>query len=136
MTIENGKHLAPLWEAVRDFGCVLVFVPQGLGPFDLPPGNMPTIIVLGDDLDEALGPVAFDEQSLRRSLKGVTLAAIVACEPLPEIYADAARHAVVLRKNVVIVETQPEQEIQWVNLIREIEPDAAFFVGSVKEGEA
>ena len=134
--IEHGRHLAPLYEAVRDFGCALVVVPQGLGPFDLPVADMPAIIVLGDDLDEALGPAAFDAKSLRRSLKGVRLAAIVACEPLPEIYASAARHAVLLRKNVVIVETQPEHEIAWVNLIRSIAPDTAFLLGSVHGGTA
>jgi hypothetical protein len=134
--VQHGKHLTPIYEAARDFGCLLAMVPQGAGHFDPPPAGRPAIIILGDDLDQALGPSAFDEQSLRRLLKGVRLAAVVACEPLPRIYATAARHAVLLRKNVVIVETRPEHEIAWVNLIRSIAPDAAFLLGSVKGGEA
>ena len=134
--VEHGRHLAPLYEAARDFGCLLAMVPQGVGPFDAPGADRPVIAVIGDDLDEALGPSAFDEQSLRRLLRGVRLAAVVACEPLPGIYAEAARHAVLLRKNVVIVETQPEHEIAWFNLIKLIAPDAAFLLGSVKGGTA
>ncbi len=134
--VEHGRHLAPLYEAARDFGCLLAMVPQGVGPFDAPGDDRPVIAVIGDDLEEALGPSAFDEQSLHRLLRGVRLAAVVACEPLPEIYESAAHHAVLLRKNVVIVETRPEQEIAWVNLIRSIAPDAAFLLGSVKGGEA
>ena len=132
----HGRHLAPLYKAARDHGCIVGIIPQNAGPFDPPPAGRPAIIVIGDDLDQALGPSAFHEQSLRRLLKGVRLAAVVACEPLPEIYASAARHAVLLRKNVVIVETRPEHEIAWVNLIRSIAPDAAFLLGSVKGGEA
>ncbi len=134
--VEHGKHLAPLYEAARDFGCLLAMVPQGAGPFDAPGDDRPVIAVIGDDLREALGPSAFDEQSLHRLLRGVRLATIVACEPLPQIYASAARHAVLLRQNVVIVETQPEYEIAWFNLIKSIAPDAAFVLGSVKGGTA
>ncbi len=106
------------------------------GPFDAAPGDRPAIVIIGDDLDEALGPSAFDERSLRRLLRGVRLAAVVACKPLPQIYAAAARHAVLLRQNVVIVETRPEHEITWFNLIKSIAPDAAFLLGSVKGGQA
>ena len=133
---EHGRHLAPLYKAARDHGCIVGIITQGSGRFDPPPAGRPVITIIGDDLAEALGPAAFHERSLRRLLKGVRLAAVVACEPLPEIYASAARHAVLLRKNVVIVETRPEQEIAWVNLIRSIAPDAAFLLGSVKGGEA
>jgi hypothetical protein len=134
--LKHGRHLVPLYEAAHDFGCLLAMVPQGAGPFDAPGDDRPVIAVIGDDLDQALGPSAFDEQSLRYLLKGVRLAAIVSCDPLPEIYASAARHAVLLRKNVVIVETQPEHEIAWFNLIKSIAPDTAFVLGSVKGGTA
>ena len=132
--VEHGRHLAPLYAAARDHGCIFGIVPQGAGPFNPPPADRPAIIVIGDDLDRALGPSAFDERSLRRLLRGVRLAAVVACEPLPEIYAEAARHAVLLRKSVVIVETRPEHEITWFSLIKSIAPDAAFLLGSVKGG--
>ncbi len=134
--VEHGEHLAPLYAAVRDHGCILAIVPQHAGPFDPPPDGRPAIIILGDDLEQALGPPAFHARSLRRLLRGVRMAAVVACEPLPEIYAAAARHAVLLRRNVVIVETRPEQEIQWVEQIRSIAPDASFIIGSVEGGTA
>ena len=134
--IAHGKHLAPLYKAARDHGCVVGIVPQGVGPFEPPPADRPAIIILGDDLHDALGPAAFHAKSLRQVLKDIRLAAVVACEPLPEIYESAARHAVLLRKNVVIVETRAEQEIAWVNLIRSIAPDTAFIIGSVEGGTA
>ena len=134
--VEHGRHLAPIYKAARDHGCIVGIVPQGVGRFDPPPADRPAIIILGDDLYDALGPAAFHSQSLDRVLKDIRLAVVVACEPLPEIYATAASHAVLLRSNVVIVETRPEQEIVWVNLIRSISPDAAFILGSVKGGEA
>ena len=134
--VEHGEHSAPLYSAVRDHGCGLAIVTQHAGRFDLPADGRPTIIAIGDDLDLALGPAAFHAKSLRRALKGVRLAVVMACEPLPEAYEAAARHAVGLRKNVVIVETLPEQEIAWVNLIRSIAPDTAFILAGVKEGEA
>ena len=134
--IEHGGHLAPLYRAARDHECLVGIVPQGAGRFNPPPADRPAIIVLGDDLVEALGPAAFHAQSLRQVLTGIRMAAIVACGPLPEIYATAARHAVLLRSNVVIVETRPEQEIAWIKLIRSIEPQAAVLIGSVKGGTA
>ncbi len=134
--VEHGRHLAPLYEAARDFGCLLAMVPQGARRFDPPGADRPVIAVIGDDLDQALGPSAFDEKSLRRLLRGVRLAAVIGCEPLPQIYAEAARHAVLLRKNVVIVETRAEFEIAWVNLIKSVAPDAAFLLGSVEGGNA
>ena len=134
--VEHGSHLAPLYAAARDHGCILAMVLQGAGRFDPPPAGRPAIIVIGDDLDQALGPAAFHAKSLRRLLKGVRLVAVVACEAVPEIYTSAARHAVLLRQNVVIVETRPEQEIAWITLIRSIEPQAAVLVGSVKGGTA
>ena len=136
MTTLDPEHLAPLFVAARDHGCAVLFVPQHAGRFDPPPRGKPTIIAIGDDLAQALGPAAFHAKSLRRALKGVRLAVVVACEPLPEAYEAAARHAVGLRKNVVIVETLPEQEIAWVNLIRSIAPDTAFILAGVKVGVA
>jgi hypothetical protein len=132
---DRGQHLVPIYEAVRDFGCRLALVLQGFGPFDPPPSEAPTIFIVGDDLDEVLGPTAFHQPSLREALQGIGLAAVVACEPLVDIYAEAARHATLLRKNVVIVETGPAQELTWINLIREIAPNAALLIGSVG-GEA
>ena len=35
-----------------------------------------------------------------------------------------------------IVETQPEHQITWFNLIKSIAPDAAFLLGSVEGGNA
>lgn len=48
-------HLRPAFLAVRDHGCGFVLAAQGSAPFRVPK-DRPAIVVVGDDLAEALSP--------------------------------------------------------------------------------
>jgi hypothetical protein len=131
-----GTHLRPIWIAVRDAGVACGIVPQGGEAFD-PPEDKPTIIIIGDDMLESLGPIAFHQPSLKRFVKRCRGAVIVACEPLLVAYATAAATAAGLRFNVVIVETRPEHEADWKQALDAINPDLNYILCSVRpEGHA
>lgn len=129
--IETGTdHLKPIWHAVRDFGCGYLLVTQNAGPFAVPPPERPAIITFGDDTDVALGPAAFHRRSLRRLL------VLVACAAIPEAYASAAGVAAFERRHTVIIETRPEHEIPWLDLVLRIRPGGRLLVCSVRGGTA
>ena len=129
-------HLLPILYAVRHHGVGWAPVPQRPGRFTIPAGQ-PSIVVLGDDLHEALGPTAFHRKSVHRVLAGCCFAAIISCEPLPEVYAQAAAMAVLFRGDVVIVETRPRWEADWHALVRSVNPDLPVTIATVRfEGTA
>jgi hypothetical protein len=131
-----GLHLRPIWIAVRDAGVACCIVPQGGEPFELPEGK-PTIVILGDDMLQSLGPSAFHRPSLKRFVKRCRGAVVVACEPVPLAYAVAAGTAASLGFNIVIVETRPEHEADWKNALDAINPDLSYIFCSVPpEGHA
>lgn len=124
-------HLRPAYQAARDGTAGFVFVAQGWDRFEVPSG-LPQILLIGDDLNAALGPAAFHARSVRRYLATCRAAVIVAAEPIPSLYWDAYARAVERRENVVIVETRPEREAEWLDLIRAAAPaDVALSLGTV-----
>jgi hypothetical protein len=120
-----GAHLRPIWIAIRDAGIACCIVPQGNEPFD-PPENKPTVLILGDDMVEALGPPAFHGPSLKRFIKRCHGAVLVACEPMPVAYEAAAATAAGLCVNIAIVETRSNQEAAWKAALDAINPDLAY----------
>lgn len=130
--IERGaEHYRPIWMAVRDFGCAYALIAQKAGAFDVT-GPMPTILVIGDDLDEALGPSAFHRKSLKRYIRTCEAAIIVSCEPVLTAYAAAATIPVLKRRNVILVETLPRYEADWVALLNGIKPDVVRLIATVR----
>jgi hypothetical protein len=93
--------------------------------------DKPTILLLGDDLDEAFGPTAFHAKSMRRFIKRCGLVVVVACEPKPELYAMAAETAILTRQHVAIVETRSEHEADWIHHLRRVKPQLPLLVGTV-----
>ncbi|WP_070154091.1 hypothetical protein [Sphingobium phenoxybenzoativorans] len=124
--------LRPMIEAVRNYGCGMLTVGQTKKPFRLP-GDRPAIVIVGDDTDRALGPKAFNFASMRRVVRDCHAFAVVSCEPLPAVYACVASSAVLLRQNVMLVETRPEQEEAWSSLIHKLAPDRPLLRALVKE---
>ena len=113
MAIDNGpSYLRPIMLAVRDGGVSLYVVPQGGEPFE-PPRSRPAIVLIGDDMLESQGPLAFHKPSLVRFVRRCCGAVIVACEPLLVAYASAAAVAAGLQQDVIIVETRPRHEADW-----------------------
>ncbi|EHP93430.1 hypothetical protein [Methylorubrum extorquens] len=114
-------HWQPMLSAVRDDGCGLVMVAQGRERFVVPT-DRPYIVVIGDDMAAALGPGAFHVRSLRRYLARCRLALVVAGAPLAALYGESTARAARQRQDVVIVETRPEREAEWVEHIRRHAP--------------
>ena len=121
---ETAPHWRPLLKAVRDEGCGLLMVAQSPEAFEVPE-DRPHIVVLGDDLAAALGPGGFDDESVRAFLPRCGAVAIVACAPIAALYWEVATWAVKDREPVLIIETRPEREAEWVELVRALVPSKA-----------
>ncbi len=129
-------HLKPVWRAARDQGCeVAIIVPGGVA-FDPPPSKRPLITMIADDLDAAYGPVGFDGASLRRIIRRCAAAAVVSSGPDVRPYSAACTNAVLFRQDVLIIETRPEQEIPWVQLLQDVKPGIRLMICTVPGGTA
>jgi hypothetical protein len=115
----GGVHLLPIMIAVRDYGIAFAQILQDGGPVSFS-FDKPTIILLGDDLEEAKGPSAFHDESVRAVLGNVSRVIIVACDAQPRFYALAATRAAMDRQHVLIIETRPQHEGDWCALIQNI----------------
>jgi hypothetical protein len=129
-------HLRPIIKAVRDHGVDMVFATQDTDAFRLPRTSNPAIIILGDDFDCAMGPEGFHLPSIRRAIRAVHSFAVVSSAAQPDVYTAIALTSVATRRNTMLVETRPEQEIQWVNLIRKLAPGRMVCLATVAGGHA
>jgi hypothetical protein len=132
---EAAPYLVPIIEAVRDGNAAFGLVLQGSESFEFP-ADYPAVIIIGDDLHEAFGPAAFDRASLARLFRNARAAAVVACEPLPKAYDTMLMAALAMRGCAVIVETQPEREAEWMELIHGAACDLPLILATVVEGNA
>ena len=130
--VDHGPaHLRGIYRCVRDGGIGFATVPQHAGRFDLPT-TRPHVVVIGDDMNEALGPSAFHRKSVRRFAARCRTAAIVACEPMPVLYTGPALAAMGMRWDALIVETLPRWEASWADLIRKANPSLVLMIGTVR----
>ena len=116
----------PIWRAVAENGVTFATVFQNDGRFTIPT-TRPAVVILGDDLDTAKGPRAFSARSLRAFLPRCGAIAFVGCEAVAEVYSNAARMA---RDGytVAIIESQPEHERAWLDLVDEVALKATLLV--------
>lgn len=130
-------HWRPVYQGVAEGLCSLAWVMQGKARFELARSSLPMVLYLGDDpFGPCLGPDGFHRRSLRRAIERCSFGVIVACEPLPELYAAATTAAIRHGQNVVLVETRETQEIPWIEFLRECSPGISLRVGSVTGGTA
>ena len=130
--VDHGpEHLRPLYLAARDWGVRLATIEQRAGRFD-PPTNRPVVMVLGDDTLVPLGPMGFHRKSVRRFAARCRLVVVVSCAPLVTCYAAAAACAAGLRRDVLIVESQPRWESDWLDLVKGANPSIQVIVGAVR----
>ena len=126
------------WRCVRDFGCIgFATVSRSMpGASTIPAGRPTHVVIIGDDMLEALGPAAFHRKSGaavrgavpdggHRRLRG----------ELPVLYTGPALAAMGMRWNGLIVETLPRWEASWADLIREANPSITLLIGTVKPVE-
>lgn len=131
--VENGPlHWRPIYLAVRDAGVQLAVVEQKAGRIRLPEGGGPRIMVVGDDTHTPMGPSGFHRKGLRRFIAGCHAVAIVSCEPLVSLYAMVATCAAGFRRDALLIESQPEHEQAWIELVRAANPTARLVIGAVR----
>lgn len=130
-------HLQPIVQAIRDHGVDMLFASQDAGAFRVPAGrNRPVIFMIGDDFDQALGPGGFHLPSVRRAIRACSAFAVISSAPQADAYATMAITAAATRRNTMIVETRPEQEIPWLALIQKLAPKRFIWLGTIKGGHA
>ena len=126
-------HLKPIVRAIRDHNVRMLFVPQAAGAFRVPKGgDRAAITIIGDDFDRADGPEGFHMPSVRRSIRAANWFAVVSSAPPQKLYEAAAALCATTRGNVFMVETRPEQEIQWVQLIQKLAPGRPLCLATVE----
>jgi hypothetical protein len=132
-----APHLRPIVQAVRDHGADMMFVSQADGTFRTLAGRKrPVIFMIGDDFDEAKGPAGFHLPSVRRAIRSARCFAVVSSAPQADAYAAMAIAAAGTRRNTLIIETRPEQEIPWLALIQKLAPGRFIWLATVQGGHA
>jgi hypothetical protein len=126
----GGVHLLPIMIAVRDYDIAFAEILQDDGPVSFS-FEKPTIILLGDDLEEAKGPSAFHDESVRAVLGKVSRVIIVACDAQTRFYTLAAIRAALDRQHVLIIETRPQHEADWCALIQNHRPGLPIVLCSI-----
>ncbi len=133
-TSQASAHLNPVFRAMRDFGVKLLIFQQSSGCLIdlLDVVERPFIAIVGDDTDRAVGPDTFDRTSLNRLIQMADRAAVVAGAPDPGVYEGLSALAASLGYNILIIETQPEQEIAWIKAVEQAKADLPLVVCSVE----
>lgn len=131
-------HMIPVLRAIRDNRLRLMVVQQLKGSFmeTMRDIDGPFVTIIADDTDRAVGPDFFHQRSLRRLVETINGAAVIAGAPPPEAYSTMTMMPTLYGHSTAIIETRPEQEIQWINYLRGIKPDLPLIISTVKEGEA
>ena len=124
------EHCRPILRAVRDHGCAYAMVLQDAGQFDIPVGK-PAIVLLGDDLLDSKGPVAFDADSTSRLARRCGAAFVIASAAEAETYGKAVTWPILFRQSVLIVETLPKHEEAWVEFLLAAAPGIQITVSKV-----
>ena len=133
----SPPYLRPVIEAVRDHRVGMLFVGQSAEPFRIPDHpKRPAIVIIGDDFDRAVGPGGFHLPSVRRAIRGCHAFAVVSSAPQPDVYASIAATAALSRRNVMLIETRPEQELQWLSLIQKLAPKRFIWLATVEGGHS
>jgi len=113
----------------------MVSVPQGIKDHhEALPAVLaePFIALIGDDMHQALGPKAFGKRMLAHLIREADAAAIIACEAIHEVYDQMSQQAAIGRRNVLIIETLPERELEWLACLRGIAPKLPITLCTVK----
>lgn len=131
---EKAPHLLPIVHAIRDHGVGFLVIPQRATGLDrgLALLERPFIVMVGDDTDCALGPDQHDSTALDRLIGMADGVTIISCAPPPEAYFSIALMAMAQR-NMLIIETRPEQEIAWTNRVQAVCPEMPILLCTVKE---
>lgn len=130
---EKAPHLLPVVQVIRDCGVGFLVIPQRATSLDRGIDLLarPFIVTVGDDTDRALGPDQYDRAALKRLIGKVDGVAIVSSAPPPEAYSSIALLAAA-GYNGLIIETRPEREIAWTDLVQAVRADMPILLCCVK----
>ena len=133
---ESASHYRPILLAAADFGIAFGQLMQGCsGKAPLPPPERGCVYVVGDDTDHAEGPNGFRKAGVRRIIRKATHIAVHSGAAIPEIYATAALAASV-GGFAVIIETQEDRQIEWLQLALDVAPAASILDAAPVRGRA
>ena len=115
-------HLKAIVAAMRDYGIGWFFVPQTTAPIldEAFSEAKSFIAIIGDDMDCAKGPSAFDQATLHRLIKTSVCIAIESSDIVVNVYALLSTMAGALQTGATIIETRPEQEQVWLDYVRSV----------------
>lgn len=120
----DAPHLAGILQLVRDCGVQLLIVPQQAYAIRdvVAEARRPFVAIIADDTDRAVGPDFFEKASLDRFLGLADAAAVISSAARADVYNAVGSLAALLARNVIIVETRPEQEIAWTKALQRVSP--------------
>ena len=136
--IRRAPYLAPILQAILKDDVHVLQISQGIEPFNIPSAGRPWILWLHDDpADHAtLGPDGFDKKSLEIATQAATLAVVIACEPIAELYAKVANEAAVKHNNAILVDTWLAHDDAWCKFIKAVDEDIHLAVGTARSSRA
>jgi hypothetical protein len=130
---KSAPWMVPIFGSCLEFGSYFFHVPQNSSPFRLP-DRRGLIVLIGDDVDTAFGPSAFDRLSISRALGAADFIGLVCCEPLMEFYILAGANAATGGVSVLI-ESRERFEADWFSIVGPYSgPRKCVGVGLVKTG--
>ena len=132
LALDLPPYLRRLFGAMRDGSVGWISVRPNVGNFDIP--RQPGVVLI---VDNGCGPSAFCPVSVTAAVAGSSMATITTYRPVEAIFAAALLVASSTGKNVLIIETGPEQETAWVELISRGRTPLALLLGLLEpEGRA
>ena len=119
---KEAAHMRPIMVSMRDHGLSVIALRQGskfykLQQFD---DKHPLLVIVGDDLLTSRGPIAFGRTTLSKILKSATHIAVMAATADVAVYEAAVVSALAFQSVVVIIETQPYRQEEWLNFIKDV----------------
>ena len=130
----HAPHLSGILQMVRHCGVQLLIIPQLRHAMSQAVANAkrPFIALVGDDAERSVGPDFFDRPSLDRFIGMADAAAVISSAARADVYNAVGSMAVLLARNVLIVETSLEQEIAWTKAIQRVSPCLPTIICTVK----
>lgn len=130
----GSVHLRPIYAAMLNPGIGFLVVGRTSGPFAVE-SRGGFVGLIADDTDRSLGPAGFHRKSIRRLAAQPRSITLISSDIVPDLYAAAAALAVA-GFCTIIVETKPEQEAAWLDLLKVAAPQANMLVCTVAAGNA
>ncbi len=132
------RHLKSVFEAARDYKIGFMYFPQNHQKADLEKLNAAKafVAIVGDDIDCSMGPDHFDAVFMQTLLEKAFSIAVISSAVVEDVYTLFAEIAGLWRKSMVIIETRPEHEMQWIARVNEIAPNTHLVVSTPKPEEA